>query len=72
MRATSVVRDYRDSEAYRRSNRFRPSGKPVFPLAFSDRPVPVAAEPRRNIESLALAAVLVGFAVALVVRKGRA
>ena len=40
--------DYRTSDAYRRSDRLRPDGRPVWPLAFSDRPVePVKREVRR-------------------------
>jgi hypothetical protein len=34
------MKSYRDSDAYQRSNRVRPdTGKPLWPLAFADRPV---------------------------------
>ncbi|WP_293854347.1 hypothetical protein [Sphingomonas sp. SCN 67-18] len=38
------VRSYRDSDAYRRSQRYDNDGRAVFPLAFSDRPRKVVGQ----------------------------
>lgn len=45
MSVQSTPRDYRQSEAYRRSNRLRADGRPVWPLLTEDLPSHFSASP---------------------------
>lgn len=60
---------YRDSESYRRSNRPRPDGQPIFPLGFSDRPRPEMPGTRRRRGFGVVAALLVCAAVAVALER---
>ncbi len=64
-------RSYKDSDAYRRSQRMRGDGQPIFPLPFAVKPSVPAPAPKRRPPRYGLLAALLACAAVVVVLERR-